>query len=177
MHFGITFGACTIASVSYTGACTNMWGNTVITSFRDRSKFMGHLSRDCRDCYQWKDFCSRRKWGRRIFEKLWRRRHFYCKTSKSKISFLRTKAISGVKKYWRRYPTNFDWSLSKEWNKNKCNPPFHVDPWVHLGNWPRLLRLLFVDPRFVHNLQVLTASLYFSSWQHYYPALCSYNAN
>ena len=29
VHFGLTYGACNIASVSYTSACTTMWGNTV----------------------------------------------------------------------------------------------------------------------------------------------------
>ena len=29
VHFGLTFGAYSIASVSYTGACTKMRGNTV----------------------------------------------------------------------------------------------------------------------------------------------------
>ena len=29
VHFGLTFGACTIASVSYIGACTTIRGNTV----------------------------------------------------------------------------------------------------------------------------------------------------
>ena len=28
VQFGLTFGACTIASVSYTGACTSIRGNT-----------------------------------------------------------------------------------------------------------------------------------------------------
>ena len=32
VHFGLTFGACTIASVSYIGACTTICGNTVFLS-------------------------------------------------------------------------------------------------------------------------------------------------
>ena len=31
VNFGLTFGACTIASVSYTSACTTMRGNAVLT--------------------------------------------------------------------------------------------------------------------------------------------------
>ena len=33
VHFELTFGACAIASVSYTSACTTMRGNTVSWSF------------------------------------------------------------------------------------------------------------------------------------------------
>ena len=46
MHFGLTFGACTIASVSYIGTCTTIRGNTVelrkkyiIEKISDRTKF------------------------------------------------------------------------------------------------------------------------------------------
>ena len=45
VHFGLTFGACIIASVSYTGACTTMRGNKVrdflfLISYRDFQRFL-----------------------------------------------------------------------------------------------------------------------------------------